>query len=171
MTDEVVVLHSSNLRPVKRIDLLPEAAARVRPRQSFRLVILAGEDFAPFAGDVHRLGLEGRVVVLERVPDIEDYLQVAGLGLFTSDSESFCLSILEAMCFGCPSIATRMGGIPEVVADGVSGVLVAPGDAAALVRAVETVISDPAQRIAPGEAARHRAYFFRPASSSRYEAI
>ncbi|MGA9924760.1 MAG: glycosyltransferase [Isosphaeraceae bacterium] len=144
VTDEVVVLHSSNLRPVKRIDLLPEAAARARPRQSFRLVILAGEDFAPFAGDVHRLGLEGRVVVLERVPDIEDYLQVAGLGLFTSDSESFCLSILEAMCFGCPSIATRVGGIPEVVADGVSGVLVAPGDAAALVRAVETVISDPA---------------------------
>ncbi|MGZ3355833.1 MAG: glycosyltransferase [Isosphaeraceae bacterium] len=160
VTDEVVVLHSSNLRPVKRIDLLPEAAARVRPRQSFRLVILAGEDFAPFAGDVHRLGLEGRVVVLERVPDIEDYLQVAGLGLFTSDSESFCLSILEAMCFGCPSIATRVGGIPEVVADGVSGVLVAPGDAAALVRAVETVISDPAQRIAPGEAARHRARTF-----------
>ena len=70
------------------------------------------------------------MVVLERVPDIEDYLQVAGLGLFTSDSESFCLSILEAMCFGCPSIATAWG-IPEVVADGVSGVLVAPGDAAA----------------------------------------
>ena len=134
------MLHSSNLRPVKRIDLLLEAAARVRPRQSFRLVILAGEDFAPFAGDVRRLGLEGRVVVLERVPDIEDYLQVAGLGLFTSDSESFCLSILEAMCFGCPSIATRVGGIPEVVEDGVSGVLVTPGDAAALARAVETVI-------------------------------
>jgi hypothetical protein len=100
------------------------------------------------------------VVVLERVPDIEDYLQVAGLGLFTSDSESFCLSILEAMCFGCPSIATRVGGIPEVVEDGVSGVLVAPGDAAALARAVETVISDPAQRIALGEAARHRARTF-----------
>ena len=80
VTDEMVVLHSSNLRPVKRIDLLLEAAARVRPRQSFRLVILAGEDFAPFAADVRRLGLEGRVVVLERVPDIEDYLQVADLG-------------------------------------------------------------------------------------------
>ena len=70
-----------------------------------------------------------------------------------------------------PQHRDARGGIPEVVADGVSGVLVAPGDAAALVRAVETVISDPAQRIAPGEAARHRAYFFRPASSSRYEAI
>ena len=136
-------------------------------------MILAGEDFAPFAGDVRRLGLEGRVVVLERVPDIEDYLQVADLGLFTSDSESFCLSILEAMCFGCPSIATRVGGIPEVVEDGVSGVLVAPGDAAALARAVETLIADPAHRIALGEAARRRAHerFSADVIVPRYEAI
>jgi N-acetyl-alpha-D-glucosaminyl L-malate synthase BshA len=157
VTDELIVLHSSNLRPVKRIDLLLEAAARVRPRQSFRLVILAGEDFAPFAGDVHRLGLGGRVVVLERVTDIEDYLQAADLGLFTSDSESFCLSILEAMCFGCPSVATRVGGIPEVVEDGISGLLVPPGDAAELARAVEALIADPARRAAMGAAARRRA--------------
>ena len=157
VTDELIVLHSSNLRPVKRIDLLLEAAARVRPRESFRLVILAGEDFAPFAGDVHRLGLGGQVVVLEQVPDIEDYLQAADLGLFSSDSESFCLSILEAMCFGCPSVATHVGGVPEVVEDGVSGVLVAPGDAAALARAVESFISDPARCAAMGKAARCRA--------------
>jgi N-acetyl-alpha-D-glucosaminyl L-malate synthase BshA len=155
--DEAVVLHISNLRPVKRVDLLLEAAARVRPRESFRLVVLAGEDFAPFGSDVRRLGLEGRVVVRERVPDIEDYLQAADLGLFASDSESFCLSILEAMCFGCPSVATRVGGVPEVVEDGVSGVLVASGDAAALARAVETMIADPARRFTLGTAARRRA--------------
>jgi len=157
VTDEAVVLHSSNLRPVKRVDLLLEAAARVRPRESFRLVILAGEGFAPFANEIRHLGLEGRVVVLERVLDIEEYLQAADLGLFTSDSESFCLSILEAMCFGCPSVATRVGGIPEVVEDGVSGILVAPGDAAGLARALEALISDPTRRAALGEAARHRA--------------
>ena len=173
VTDEVVVLHSSNLRPVKRVDLLLQAAARVRPRESFRLLILAGEDFAPFAGDVRRLGLEGRVVVLERVLDIEDYLQAADLGLFASDSESFCLSILEAMCFGCPSVATRVGGIPEVVEDGVSGILVAPDDAAALARAVETMVSEPAHRHALGEAARHRArqHFSAEAIVPRYETI
>ena len=155
--DEAVVLHSSNLRPVKRVDLLLEAAARVRPRESFRLVILAGEGFAPFADDVRRLGLEGRVMVLERVPDIEEYLQAADLGLFASDSESFCLSILEAMCFGCPSVATRVGGIPEVVEDGISGLLVPPGDAAGLARAVEALIADPTRRAAMGAAARRRA--------------
>jgi N-acetyl-alpha-D-glucosaminyl L-malate synthase BshA len=172
-TGEAVVLHSSNLRPVKRLDLLLEAAARVRPQGSFRLVILAGDDFAPFAGDVRRLGLEGRVVVLERVLEIEDYLQAADLGLFASDSESFCLSILEAMCFGRPSVATRVGGIPEVVEDGVSGVLVPPGDAVALARAVEALIADPARRIAIGEAARRRARerFSADVIVPRYEAL
>jgi N-acetyl-alpha-D-glucosaminyl L-malate synthase BshA len=173
VTDEVVVLHSSNLRPVKRVGLLLEAVARVRPRPSFRLVILAGEDFAPFAGDVRRLGLEGRVDVLERVLDIEDYLQVADLGLFASDCESFCLSILEAMCFGCPSVATHVGGIPEVVTDGVSGVLVPPDDAVAVARALEALIADPARRSALGEAARHRAreHFSADVIVPRYEAI
>ena len=173
VTDEVVVLHSSNLRPVKRIDLLLEAAARVRPRDSFRLVILAGEEFAPFADLVRRLGLEGRVIVLERVPDIEEYLQAADLGLFASDSESFCLSILEAMCFGCPSVATRVGGIPEVVEDGVSGLLVPPGDAAGLARAVQDLIADPTRRAAMGTAARRRALdrFSADVIVPRYEAI
>ncbi len=158
VTDELVILHSSNLRPVKRIDLLLEAAARVRPQESFRLVILAGDDFAPFAGEIRRLGLERRVSVLERVLDIEDYLQAADVGLFTSDSESFCLSILEAMWFGCPSVATRVGGIPEVVEDGVSGLLVTAGDADELARALESLLSNPPRRLAMGEEARRRAH-------------
>jgi L-malate glycosyltransferase len=157
LRDEVVVFHSSNLRPLKRIDLLLETVARIRPRDAFKLVILAGGNFAPFAGDVRRLGLEDRVIVRERVNDIEDYLQVADLGLFTSEMESFCLSILEAMCFACPSVATRVGGIPEVVEDNATGLLVPFGDADALAGAVEGLIQDPARRIALGRAAQHRA--------------
>src|SRR5206468_3096730 len=97
--DEVLVVHSSNLRHGKRVDLLLETAARVRPLEAFKLLILAGEAFAPFAGDVRRLGLTDRVIVREKVHAIEDYLQIADVGLYTSDAESFCLSILEAMCF------------------------------------------------------------------------
>src|SRR5271170_5114740 len=85
--EEAIVLHASNLRPVKRIDLLLETVARIRPRESFKLVILAGGSFAPFTADVHRLGLEDRVIVRENVLEIEDYLQAADLGLFTSVSE------------------------------------------------------------------------------------
>jgi L-malate glycosyltransferase len=171
--DEVLLLHSSNLRPMKRIDLLLESVARVRPRDSFKLVVLAGGDFTPFLADVRRLGLEGRVVVREQVSEIEDYLQAADLGVFTSDLESFCLSILEAMCFGCPSVATAVGGVPEVVESGVSGLLVPAGDAGAVAGAIEALIADPARRRAFGAAAqvRARALFSAEAIVSRYEEL
>ncbi len=154
---EVMLLHSSNLRPVKRVDLLLETAARLRGRDSFKLVILAGATFAPFRDEVRRLGLEDRVVVREKVFDVEEFLLASDLGLFTSDSESFCLSILEAMCFGRPSVTTRVGGIPEVVEDNVTGLLAPAGDAGALAAAVERMIDDPARRAEMGEAARVRA--------------
>jgi N-acetyl-alpha-D-glucosaminyl L-malate synthase BshA len=171
--DEAVVLHSSNLRPVKRIDLLLETIARIRPRNAFKLLVLAGGNSAPFVAEVQRLGLQDRVIVREKVNEIEDYLQAADLGLFTSESESFCLSILEAMCFACPSVARRVGGIPEVVEDNVSGLLLTDDDADALARAVEDLIKDPARRAAMGRAAQRRARerFSAGVIVPRYEAL
>ena len=170
---EVVIVHSSNLRPGKRIDLLLETVARVRPREAFKLLVLAGESFAPFIEQARRLGLADRVIVRDRVTDVEEYLQVADVGLFTSDTESFCLSILEAMCFGCPSVSTRVGGIPEVVEDNVSGVLVAAGDAGALASALEALIHDRVRRRALGQAAQARAreLFSAEVIVPRYEAL
>jgi N-acetyl-alpha-D-glucosaminyl L-malate synthase BshA len=171
--DEVVVLHSSNLRPGKRIDLLLETVARVHPLNAFRLLILAGDPFAPFAEQVRRFGLTDCVIVREKVTDIEDYLQVADIGLFTSETESFCLSILEAMCFGCPSVSTRVGGIPEVVEDNQSGLLVPFGDVAALAGALKGLIDDKTRRSALGRAAQARARerFSAEVIVPRYEAL
>ncbi len=157
LRDEMLVFHSSNLRPVKRIDLLLETVARIRPRESFKLLIVAGESFAPFVSEMKRLGLDGRVIVREKINEIEEYLQASDVGLFTSETESFCLSILEAMCFGFPSVATRVGGIPEVIEDGVSGRLLPAGDAEALARGIEELIQNRATREAMGRAARQRA--------------
>jgi N-acetyl-alpha-D-glucosaminyl L-malate synthase BshA len=173
LQEEVVVFHSSNLRSGKRIDLLLETVARVRPRAAFKLLILAGEPFAPFAEHARRLGLADRVIVREKVTDIEDYLQVADIGLFTSETESFCLSILEAMCFGCPSVSTRVGGIPEVVEDHRSGLLVPFGDVAALAGALEGLIDDKTRRGALGRAAQARARerFSAEIIVPRYEAL
>jgi N-acetyl-alpha-D-glucosaminyl L-malate synthase BshA len=171
--NEVMIFHSSNLRPLKRIDLLLETVARVRPRNSFKLVVLAGGSFEPFMKDVERLKLQDRVIVREKVNDIEDYLQAADLGLFTSETESFCLSILEAMYFGCPSVARRVGGIPEVVEENVSGLLVPSDDPDALARAVESLIQEPKRRTAMGLTARQRAkeHFSAEAIVPRYEAL
>jgi L-malate glycosyltransferase len=171
--DEVVVLHSSNLRPGKRIDLLLETVARVHPLNAFRLLILAGEPFAPFSEEVQRLGLSECVIIREKVTDIEDYLQVADIGLYTSETESFCLSILEAMCFGCPSVSTRVGGIPEVVEDNQSSLLIPFGDVAALAGALEGLIDDKKRRSALGRAAQARARerFSAEVIVPRYEAL
>src|ERR1017187_1121560 len=173
LKDELVVLHASNLRPLKRIDLLLEAAARIHPGHSFKLVILAGDSFAPFAADVRLLGLENRILVIEKVKDIEDYLQIADLALYTSETESFCLSILEAMCFACPSVATRVGGIPEVIADQQTGLLVPFGDADTLARSVEKLIQDATLRATLGRAAQNRAreMFSAKIIVPRYEAL
>jgi N-acetyl-alpha-D-glucosaminyl L-malate synthase BshA len=170
---EAMILHASNLRPPKRIDLLLETAARIRPRDCFKLVILAGAKFEPFAADVRRLGLADRIIVRENVADIEDYLQAADLGLFTSESESFCLSLLEAMSFGCPSVAPHIGGIPEVMEDQVSGLLVPFGGVDQHAQAVETLIRNPALRQQLGAAAQKRAreLFSANAIVPQYEAL
>jgi len=137
--------------------LLLETIARIRAPDSCKLLILAGGRFEPFIDQVRRLGLENQVIVRENVNVIEDYLQSADLALITSDTESFCLSILEAMFFACPSVATNVGGIPEVLEDGVTGLLAPAGDAAALARAVEGLMRDRKQRTALGQAAKVRA--------------
>ena len=152
---------------------LLETVARVRARTPWKLLVLAGEPFAPFAEQVRRLGLADRVIVREKVTDIEDYLQIGDIGLYTSDMESFCLSILEAMCFGCPSVSTGVGGIPEVVEDGESGLLVPVGDAQALAGSLESLIRDEARRRALGRAAQARAkkLFSAEVIVPRYEAL
>jgi L-malate glycosyltransferase len=171
--DDVLVLHSSNLRPLKRVDLLLEAIARVRPANSFKLLILAGGRFASFVEQANRLGLQDRLIVRENVQVIEHYLQAADIGMITSDSESFCLSILEAMYFGCPSVATSVGGIPEVIENNVSGLLAPAGDANALARAVESLIQNPVRRKELGRAAQSRArsHFSANVIVPQYEAL
>lgn len=171
--DEVLLFHASNLRPVKRIDLLLETIARIRPRESFKLLILAGDSFAPFVSEMHRLGLEKRVVVREKINDVEDYLQAADMGLFTSETESFGLSILEGMHFGFPSVATSVGGIPEVIEDNKSGRLLPAGDAESLARATGELIQNPELRASLGQAAQKRARdkFSADAIVPKYEAL
>jgi L-malate glycosyltransferase len=87
------------------------------------------------------------VIVLDQVKEIEEYLQAADLNLVTSESESFCLSVLEAMCFGCPSVAMRVGGIPEVIDDNRSGQLVPFGEVAEFAATVEALLRDTQRRL------------------------
>lgn len=155
--DTVMVLHMSNLRPVKRIDLLLRAFAACGERGRMRLVLLAGGSMGPYQGLVRQLGLEGEVIVRENVGNVEDYLQAADLALYTSETESFGLSILESLCFGVPVVAFDVGGISEVLDHGETGYLTAFADTAAVAARLDELARDPDQRTRMGATARERA--------------
>lgn len=155
--DERMVLHMSNLRSVKRIDLLFETIARAETRSRLRLVLLAGANGASWLERARSCGLGDIVMVRENVGDVENYLQAADLALYTSETESFGLSILESMHFGLPVVAFRVGGIPEVVVDGENGFLHPFGDTAAMARSVDRLAGDAGLRQQMGAAGRRRA--------------
>jgi N-acetyl-alpha-D-glucosaminyl L-malate synthase BshA len=172
LAERFVVIHMSNLRPGKRIDHLLRVIAATRHRDRVHLLLLAGADFAPWRPLVDELGIGGRVTVLPPAPDVETYLNAADLALYTSDYESFGLSILESMFHGHPVLATRAGGVPEVVVDGETGFLLAPGDVGGFVERLDAVAADPERFREMGERgrARARALFSAEAIVDRYEA-
>ncbi|MBI1763656.1 MAG: N-acetyl-alpha-D-glucosaminyl L-malate synthase BshA [Acidobacteria bacterium] len=146
--DEKLILHVSNFRPVKRITDCIHAFARLHPRLSARLVMCGdGPTRAEAEALAQRYGLTDSVLFVGQVPNIADYLSVADLLLLPSETESFGLSALEALACEVPVIASRVGGLPEVVLDGQSGYLIEVGDVQTLAeRAVEILTDETKQR-------------------------
>ena len=171
LTGEFLVLHMSNLRPSKRIDLLLRIIAKMKQRNRVRLLILAGSSFASCEPLLDELGIRQNVIVRTAAEPVENYLQAADAGLYTSEIESFGLSILETMFFAKPIIAFRVGGIPEVVGD--TGSLHKFGDVAAMAKTVDELIESPEQAREIGEAGRKRASaeFTAQKAVPRYEAV
>jgi glycosyltransferase involved in cell wall biosynthesis len=169
--DLFLVLHMSNLRPLKRIDLLLRAFAGARQRERMRLVILAGGSFEPYEELRGELGLREQVIVTENGAAIEDYLQASDAGLYTSESESFGLSILETLYFGKPVVAFRVGGIPEEVGD--AAPLHDFGDVAAMGASLDELVESPELRAQLGKRGQERATTLFNAGKivARYESI
>jgi glycosyltransferase involved in cell wall biosynthesis len=103
------------------------------------------------------MGIEDRLVVKSNVLDIENYLHAADAGLYASERESFGMGVLETMSFGKPVVATRVGGVTEIMRDGETGFLKRLGDVRAMAAAVRTLAKDPELASQMGEAARIRA--------------
>ncbi|HEV8200439.1 MAG TPA: glycosyltransferase, partial [Candidatus Polarisedimenticolia bacterium] len=106
---------------------------------------------------VEELAIGSRVTVVGAVPDVEDYLHASDLGIYTSESESFGLSILESMFHGHPILATRAGGVPEVVVEGETGFLIPPGDIAGFAARLEAMAREPERFREMGTRGRARA--------------
>src|SRR5437870_8835814 len=155
LTNEFLVLHMSSLRAVKRIDLLLRTIAASKNRERLRLFILAGGPFDAYEPLVDELGIRESVVIRQNTAMVDEYLAAADAGLYTSEYESFGLSILETMFYGKPVIAFRVGGIPEVVGD--TSPLYPFGDVTAAAAALEGLIESPTLARELGERSHNRA--------------
>jgi N-acetyl-alpha-D-glucosaminyl L-malate synthase BshA len=154
VTDKFLVLHMSNLRPVKRVDLLLRTIAASKNRARLRLFILAGGLFDPYAPLIDELDLRDSVIIRQNTAAVEEYLKAADAGLYTSEYESFGLSILETAFYGKPVVAFRVGGVPEVLGD--SRLLSPFGDVAAAAAALDALVESPNLARELGEQGRAR---------------
>ena len=155
------VLHISNFRPVKRAADVIEVFARVRRRVDARLVLVGdGPDLSRALALARRLEVADDVTTVGVVDDVAPFLQTTDLLLLPSAAESFGLVALEAMASRVPVVASRTGGLPEVVPDGRAGYLLPPGDVDAMAaRAVELLTDEQLHRRC-GEAGREQAKSF-----------
>jgi N-acetyl-alpha-D-glucosaminyl L-malate synthase BshA len=162
-----VLVHVSNFRPVKRVDDVVRVFARVRaalPQQAMVLRLVGdGPERPAVAALAHALGIEPQVHFLGERVDLPDVLRGADLFLLPSETESFGLAALEAMASGVPVIASDVGGLPEVIADGEDGLLRPVGDVAAMADACLALLTDEGRAHQMAVAARRRAEtMFRP---------
>jgi len=150
------VLTVANLRKEKAHEVLLGAAARLAPRHPQLKFLIAGDGprYAELRALAQRLDVEHQVRFLGHTEDVPSLLAQADLFVLPSRSEAFPNGAIEAMAAGLPVIASRVGGLVDLIEDGRTGVLVPPDDPSALAAAIESMVVAPAGAAAIGSAAR-----------------
>ena len=141
---DALIVHISNLRPVKRVDVALEVFRRIRRRVRARFLVV-GE--GPDRADVERRAAEYALEDDVAFPGVQDdpvaLLSISDLFLLPSIQESFGLAALEAMACGVPVVASRVGGLPEIIEDGVTGFVCAPDDVDGMAERGVALLTDP----------------------------
>ena len=137
-------------------ELLRSAAALAERFPALRVECAGDGDLAALRAEAEALGIQQRVEFRGWIGDREreELLARATVFVLASHAEGLPVSLLEAMAAGCPVIASAVGGIPDIVSDGFNGLLVPPGDASTLARAIERLLADRSLAFAMGRAAR-----------------
>ena len=151
---DALVVHVSNFRPVKRVDVALEVFARVRRRVPARFVLLGdGPVRAAAEQQAHDAGIAQDVMFLGEQHDLVPYLSIADAFLLPSAQESFGLAALEAMACEVPVVASRVGGLPEIIEDGVTGFICDPDAIDEMVDRTAALLTDRDRRQQMGRAA------------------
>jgi glycosyltransferase involved in cell wall biosynthesis len=163
----------ANLRPVKGLDVFVRAAARIHGRHSRAVFTVAGEGElrAALKQQAAAAGLAEHFTLPGSMADVPGFLAGLDVAVLCSHAEGMSNALLEYMAAGRPIVATAVGAAPELIMDGIHGLLVPPGDAEKLAEAIERLLADRelAQRL--GAAARRRASerYSREAMVRRFE--
>lgn len=157
-TDAPVICSVGALRAQKSHEVLIEAARKLRSEHPGLRVLIAGE--GPQHRELHelvdRLGMNDTVTLLGRRMDIPDLLQITDVAVCSSSFEGSPLAVMEYMEAERPIVATAVGGVPDLIDDGVHGLLVRPEDSAALAGAIDKLLRDPERGRTMGRHARER---------------
>jgi len=167
------IAHVSNFRPVKRAQAMARVFVGIRERISAELWLIGdGPEMGLVRAIFQRHAANDYVTYWGLQHDIPRLLAETDLLLLTSQTESFCLAALEAMACGVPVLAPRVGGLPEVVLDGETGILFEVDDYAYAVNAAVQLLSDPIRLQAMREAAaQHASGFSHKEGVDSYEAL
>jgi glycosyltransferase involved in cell wall biosynthesis len=157
-SDDRVVTSVGFLRQPKAMDVLIEAAARIAPQFPSLKVLIVGEgdDRPVYEALIDRLGVRDTVKLIGLRSDVPDLLRASDAAVLSTNSEGSPLSVMEYMDAGLATVATRVGGIPDLIDDGVEGLLVDPQDPVGLGDALARVLSDRDEARRMGERARER---------------
>lgn len=169
-----VLMHISNFRAVKRVRDVVRIFARVAEQVPSVLVMVGDGPERPAAEEEARaLGVINSVYFLGKIEAVAPLLANADVFLLPTSSESFGLSALEAMASGVPVVGTDTGGLPEVVTNGVTGLLYPVGDVESMVAGVLSILTEPGRQAAMGAAgaADARDRFALDTVVSQYEAL
>ena len=140
-----LIVHMSNFRPLKRAEAVVEIFRRVRAKVRARLLLVGdGPDLPKASRLAHDLGLGQDVIALGEQDQVVPLLSVADLFLLPSSQESFGLAALEAMACGVPVVASAVGGLPEVIDDGINGFLKEPEDLDGMAERALMLLTTPA---------------------------
>jgi len=159
--DEAILMHLSNFRPVKRVVDVVKVFAQVVCEHPAQLVLVGdGPDRSAAEWLAHDLGIQHQVHFMGKQEQVNELLPLADLMVMPSELESFGLAALEAMACKVPSIATRVGGVPELIDDGVTGLLFPVGDVEAMAAGALSLLKDrdrfEAMRLAARKTAQQR---------------
>jgi len=156
--DEAILMHLSNFRPVKRVVDVVKIFAQVVKQMPAQLILVGdGPDRSAAEWLAHDLGIQAKVHFMGKLERVNELLPLADLLLMPSELESFGLAALEAMACKVPSIATRVGGVPELIDDGVTGLLYEVGDIDGMALGALSLLKDRERLNAMREAGRKTA--------------